>query len=105
MTRSIFDPTSGDMRDEGGRYQTPPGQNASLMPTELTDGAVERDEKGRVPFKGSKESGLSPRDTERLVEAAEHTRDEENRPDDSKKDGLYPGESPDQEGTISMQDA
>ena len=105
MTRSIFDPTSGDMRDEGGRYQTPTGQNASLMPTELTDGIVEPDEDSQVPLKGAQDDGLSPRDTQRLVKAAGEARAGENNPDDTKKDGLYPGESPGDEGTISMQDA
>ena len=102
MSRSMFDPTSHDMLEEGGRYSTPAGENASTMPPDLVDGVVERDDDAQVPLKGSEPTGLPPDATEKLAQAA---RDASGDPDNDAKTGLYPGESPDEEGTVSMQDA
>lgn len=44
MTRSIFDPTSGQTEHSGNRFTGPDADNISHMPSEIVDGKVSEEE-------------------------------------------------------------
>src|SRR5260370_7915598 len=72
MTRSMFDPTGGDMERDGDTFTPAAADNRSHLPPEATDGKVEDNADTTVPLKG--EAGadtLSQADTDSLAQAAQ----------------------------------
>src|SRR4051794_32078684 len=83
MTRSMFDPTSNDRLDEGGRYTGRSAEDESHLPPSATDGVARDDPDVKVPLQGTETTGLDPADTEKLTEAASDAIQEElQSPDD-----------------------
>src|SRR5438132_8960544 len=88
MTRSLFDPTGGDMAEEGDRFTGRAAENISHMPEGAVDGKAAEDPDAQVPLKGPGEAGLDPADTEKLTTAAGEAVAEENDPDGRTHRGL-----------------
>src|SRR5437870_3824358 len=82
MTRSIFDPTGGEMEQKRGTFMPGAAENISHLPPDIVEGKVEVEPEAKVPLKGEAgEDTLSQTETEELTEAAEAARAEENNPD------------------------
>src|SRR5437660_2899017 len=73
MTRSMFDPTGGDMERGGWRFTPPDAERISQMPPEVVDGKVEPDEGGPSLPPGRDDDAVDPN----AVEAAGEARAEE----------------------------
>src|SRR3989442_11692902 len=96
MTRSIFDPTGGEMEQKRGTFMPGAAENISHLPPDVVEGKVEAEPEAKVPLKGEAgEDTLNEVETEALTEAAEAARAEENNPDSPAE--LSPRRKPAQE--------
>jgi hypothetical protein len=82
MTRSMFDPTGGDMASEGDTFMPGVAHNSSNLPPEVVDGKDTEEADASVPLKGGDGNDtLSQADTDALAQAADAAIRKANNPD------------------------
>ena len=91
MTRSMFDPSGGDMASEGDTFMPGAARNKSHLPPEVVDGKVEEEADSNVPLKGEAgDDTLSEADTQALAQAAEEAIAKPNNPEQRRQPSATP---------------